>query len=67
MLQAYAPFIFLSCTILLIILNFLAFIGVLPLLITLPLLFLFIYLTLHTLFFKQYPSQTTHHLFRKRS
>lgn len=66
MLQAYAPFILLCFTILLIILNFFAFIGVLPLLMTLPLLFLFIYLTLYTLFLKQRPSQTNHHLFRKR-
>lgn len=52
MFHTYTPFIFLFSVILLTILNFFAFIGLLPSLITLPLLFLSIYLTLYNLLIK---------------
>lgn len=46
------PFVFLCCTIVLIFLNLMALMRLLPYLVTLPLLFLSIYLTVFTFFYR---------------
>lgn len=48
MIRELSPFLFLLGTIVIFILNLFAFMQLLPMLITLPLLFLFIYLTLYS-------------------
>jgi len=56
------PFFFLLLTIVLAFLNFLAFMRLLPVFVTLPLLFLSIYLTLYTFFYRN----VFRHRFRQR-
>jgi len=60
-MKQIVPLILLCCCILLIIVNFLSFLGVFPPIITLPLLFIAIYLTLLAFL----PTTTTKHTFMR--